>query len=110
MTIQRISFKKLIAIALLSGAFISNSVNADELKEISQMAEQGQQAAALVRINDYLEANPKDAQGMFMKGIILAETGKRDQAITTFTDLTKQYPSLPEPYNKSRLGDPQTIS
>jgi tetratricopeptide (TPR) repeat protein len=74
-------------------------VNADELKDISQLAESGQQAQALERINTYLAANPKDAQAMFMKGIILAESGKRDEAIKAFTDLTQKYPNLPEPYN-----------
>ncbi len=77
----------------------SSIVFADELKDISQMAESGQQAAALERINTYLVANPKDAQAMFMKGIILAESGKRDDAIKSFTDLTEKYPNLPEPYN-----------
>ena len=72
---------------------------ADELKDISQMAENGQQAAALERINTYLAANPKDAQAMFMKGIILAESGKREEAIKSFTELTDKYPNLPEPYN-----------
>ena len=74
-------------------------VHADELKDISKMAESGQQAAALERINTYLAANPKDAQAMFMKGIILAESGKREEAIKAFTDLTEKYPNLPEPYN-----------
>ena len=74
-------------------------VQADELKDISKMAESGQQAAALERINTYLAANPKDAQAMFMKGIILAENGKREEAIKAFTDLTEKYPNLPEPYN-----------
>ncbi|MGB7816126.1 MAG: tetratricopeptide repeat protein [Methylotenera sp.] len=78
---------------------MSLNVFADELKDISQMAEQGQQAAALDRINAYLAANPRDAQAMFMKGIILAESGKRDDAVKTFTDLTEKYPNLPEPYN-----------
>ena len=73
--------------------------SADELKDISQMAENGQQAAALARINTFLAANPKDAQAMFMKGIILAESGKREEAIKSFTDLTEKYPNLPEPYN-----------
>ena len=80
-------------------SFVSITTFADELKDISQMAENGQQAAALERINTYLAANPKDAQAMFMKGIILAESNKRDDAIKAFTDLTEKYPNLPEPYN-----------
>ena len=80
-------------------SFVSITTFADELKDISKMAENGQQAAALERINTYLAANPKDAQAMFMKGIILAESNKRDDAIKAFTDLTEKYPNLPEPYN-----------
>jgi len=89
----------LLAPILLAFSLLAMPAMADELKDISQMADQGQQAAALERINTYLAANPKDAQAMFMKGVILAESGKRDDAIKTFTDLTQKYPNLPEPYN-----------
>ncbi len=89
-----------LAIQFLFALSIATSnVFADELKDISQLSEQGQQAAALERINAYLSANPKDPQAMFMKGIIQVESGKRDDAIKTFTDLTSKYPNLPEPYN-----------
>ena len=74
-------------------------VFAEDLKNISQMAEQGQQGAALDHINAYLVKNPKDAQAMFMKGVFLAELGKREEATKTFIDLTEKYPNLPEPYN-----------
>lgn len=92
-------FKRSIAYSLLALLLTSAHVFADELKDISQLAESGQQAAALERINTYLAANPKDAQGLFLKGIILAESGKRDDAIKAFNDLTQKYPNLPEPYN-----------
>jgi Flp pilus assembly protein TadD/ketosteroid isomerase-like protein len=98
MTIRNLLLLKLLAPIILALSFASFA-HADELKDISQMAESGQQAAALERINTYLAANPKDAQAMFMKGIILAESGKRDDAIKAFTDLTEKYPNLPEPYN-----------
>lgn len=99
MTIHKISLKKYAAPLLLALLFAAAPVSANELKDISSMAEKGQQDAALKRINAYLEANPKDAQGMFTKGIILAESGKRTEAINTFNALTKAYPNLPEPYN-----------
>jgi ketosteroid isomerase-like protein len=35
----------------------------------------------------------------FMKGVILAEQNKTAEAITIFTKLTDDYPTLPEPYN-----------
>jgi Flp pilus assembly protein TadD/ketosteroid isomerase-like protein len=92
-------FQKFLIATVFSFAFASFNVNADELKEISALTEQGQQAAALERINAYLITNPKDPQALFMKGIILVESGKRDDAIKTFTDLTEKFPNLPEPYN-----------
>lgn len=98
MIMRNVLLFKFIAPIVLALSF-SLIATADELKDISQMAESGQQAAALERINKYLAANPKDAQAMFMKGIILAESGKRDEAIKSFTELTEKYPNLPEPYN-----------
>jgi Flp pilus assembly protein TadD len=99
MTIHDILLKKYVVPLLLAVMLSATHAAADELKDISKMVEQGQQEAALKRINTYLEANPKDAQGMFMKGIIQAESGKRSEAIATFNELTKKYPNLPEPYN-----------
>jgi tetratricopeptide (TPR) repeat protein len=98
MKIRHAFLLKIISPLILVLSFAATA-RADELKDISQMAENGQQAAALERINTYLVANPKDAQAMFMKGIILAESGKREEAIKAFTDLTDKYPNLPEPYN-----------
>jgi tetratricopeptide (TPR) repeat protein len=99
MTTHHILRKKFVAPLLLALLFLVTPAIADELKDISAMADKGQQEEALKRIDAYLEANPKDPQGLFTKGIILAESGKRDEAITTFNELTKTYPNLPEPYN-----------
>ena len=93
------SMARLIASLIMALCFASTTTFADELKDISVLADSGQQAAALDRINNYMVANPKDAQAMFMKGIIQAESGKREDAIKTFTELTEKYPNLPEPYN-----------
>ena len=99
MNIPNRSLYKLTFAFLFALSVMTVNVFADELKDISNLSDQGQQAAALERINAYLVANPKDPQAMFMKGIILVESGKRDDAIKTFTDLTSKYPNLPEPYN-----------
>lgn len=83
----------------LSASLFLSTAHADELKDISQMADQGQTAAALDRINVFIGSNPKNAQALFMKGVLLAEQGRRDEAIRTFTDVTEKFPNLPEPYN-----------
>ena len=88
-----------IGFLLLGCLLLLSPVQADELKDIHQLASRGQGAAALKRIDSYISAHPQDVQAQFMKGVILAEQGKRDDAIKTFSELTQKYPNLPEPYN-----------
>lgn len=96
MPVTRSPLPVMLMLAVLS---LHQTARADELKDISQLANQGQQATALSRINSYIATNPKDVQALFMRGVFLAESGKRDEAIKAFTDLTERYPGLPEPYN-----------
>ncbi|MDP3420935.1 MAG: tetratricopeptide repeat protein [Thiobacillus sp.] len=78
---------------------VSAPVLANEVQEINQQFRKGDLAGALDRANRYLVKNPKDAQARFLKGLILADQGKTNDAITVFTALTEDYPELPEPYN-----------
>jgi Flp pilus assembly protein TadD/ketosteroid isomerase-like protein len=74
-------------------------VHADALQDISKQIKQGQHAQALEQVDKYLAGKPKDAQGRFLKGIVLTEMNKPNEAIVVFTKLTEDYPELPEPYN-----------
>ena len=78
---------------------LSLSAHADEIQDINKLFKQGQQEQALGRVNAYLAGKPKDAQARFLKGLILTEQGKTNDAIRTFSELTEDYPELPEPYN-----------
>ena len=78
---------------------ISPPVLADEIQEINQQFLKGDLAGALTRVERVLVTKPQDAQPRFLKGLILAEQGKTDNAIAVFTALTEDYPELPEPYN-----------
>ncbi|MDP3123437.1 MAG: tetratricopeptide repeat protein, partial [Thiobacillus sp.] len=78
---------------------VSAPVLANEVQEINQQFRKGDLSGALDRANRYLAKNPKDAQARFLKGLILADQGKTNDAITVFTALTEDYPELPEPYN-----------
>lgn len=86
-------------VLVVSASFTLSIAHADELKDISQLADQGQTAVAIDKVNAYIVANPKNAQALFMKGVLLAEQGRRDDAIKTFTEVTEKFPNLPEPYN-----------
>jgi len=92
------SIARFVLILSASFAFAATAY-ADELKEISQLADQGQTAVALDRVNTFIAANPKNPQGLFMKGVLLAEQGRREEAIKVFSDVTEKFPNLPEPYN-----------
>jgi len=84
---------------ILAGIVASFSLQADELGEIARQVRNGQHAAALIQANDYLKANPADAQAMFLKGVALSKLNKREEAIRAFITITEKHPNLPEPYN-----------
>lgn len=71
----------------------------DALQEAQQLQKQGQVERALERVDQYLKTRPKDARGRFLRGILLTEQNKPQEAIRVFTELTQDYPELPEPYN-----------
>jgi tetratricopeptide (TPR) repeat protein len=60
---------------------------------------EGKMTQALERVDRYIVAQPKDAQGPFTKGMILSELGRPQEAIKVFINLTEIFPELPEPYN-----------
>jgi tetratricopeptide (TPR) repeat protein len=84
------------ALACFSAISVAQS---NDLQEISKLLRSGQHAQALDRVNQYLAGRPKDAQGRFLKGLILTEQNKTTEAIDILTALAKDYPELPEPYN-----------
>ncbi len=88
-----------LSASVLVACILSSPVFADELKDIFQMADQGQYVTAIEKLNNYISANPKNAQALFMKGVLLAEQGRHDEAIKVFIDVTEKFPTLPEPYN-----------
>ena len=93
------ALSRFIAVAAACIMLAAAPVLADEVQEINQQYRSGNLTGALTRANAYLAKNPKDAQTRFLKGLILADQGKTNDAIAVFTGLTEDYPELPEPYN-----------
>lgn len=89
------------AAVLLGSLALATSAGAqtDEYAEAGKLFRAGQQARALERVDNFLQGNPQDARGRFLKGLILTEQHKQAEAIAVFTGLTEEYPELPEPYN-----------
>jgi hypothetical protein len=86
--------------ALLWGAvLLSTSAYADPLQDANKLFKQGNTAQALEKVEQVLADKPKDAAARFLKGLILTEQNKSDEAIKVFTTLNEDFPELPEPYN-----------
>jgi Flp pilus assembly protein TadD/ketosteroid isomerase-like protein len=87
---------------LFLAATLSVSVTAayaDDYTDVSRLMRTNQYPDAMVKADQYLASKPRDPQMRFLKGVILTETGKTADAISTFTKITEDYPELPEPYN-----------
>jgi tetratricopeptide (TPR) repeat protein len=88
--------------ALLLGLVLRSAVSpaiADSLTDAQRLLKQGLSSQALEKVDAYLAGKPKEAQGQFLKGLILTEMGRPAEAIAVFSKLTEDYPELPEPYN-----------
>ena len=90
------------AIGIVCGvllALLAGTASAQETQEINRLIRAGQLGPAATKVDAMLAKNPKDATARFLKGVILAEQGKSNEAINMFQALTEDYPELPEPYN-----------
>lgn len=86
---------------LAAGLMASGAAHAQQAEhaEVNRLLRAGQHTEALAKADQHLAANPKDVQMRFLKGVVQSESGKVADAMATFTDLTKEFPELPEPYN-----------
>jgi Flp pilus assembly protein TadD len=92
------------ALALCLGLLLAASspafaALAEELSEVTRLHHAGQSEAALERADRYLATKPKDAQMRFLKAVVLADVGKRAEAIALLQQLVQDFPELPEPHN-----------
>jgi tetratricopeptide (TPR) repeat protein len=86
------------ALALALGGPVA-AAPADDLKEAQRLYGQGRLPLALEKVDAYLKTQPREPQGRFLKGLVLTEQKKVQEAIQVFTGLTEDFPELPEPYN-----------
>jgi len=73
----------------------SASAHAEALK----IYRAGERSRALARVDKALNTDPKDTQLRFLRGVLLTELGRRDDAILLFRQMIQDFPELPEPYN-----------
>ena len=97
--LARISVALIASACMLSPAAAQTATDASSYNEVNQLLKQGQAAQALTKADAYIAKNPRDPQMRFLRASILADQGKRTEATEAFTQLTRDYPELPEPYN-----------
>jgi tetratricopeptide (TPR) repeat protein len=95
----RICVATLLAVSVATQPLTGHAQSNTPLAEAKALLQQGQPNQALEKVERILSTNPKDRQALFLKGVILTEMKKLDEAAAVFTRLTEVAPELPEPYN-----------
>lgn len=94
------SIRRLIGLAAVcTSALAANAWAADDASEINRLFAAGQTQEAFARLDALIDAKPRDPAWRFQKGVLLSESQRRDEAAAVFTQLTIDYPDIPEPYN-----------
>ena len=93
------SWSASFSMIVLAASLHVNPARADDYADVNRLLKAGQAAEALNKADQYLAGKPRDPQMRFLKGVILAETGKTSDAVAVFVKLTEEFPELPEPYN-----------
>jgi len=87
--------------ALLAAALACAALQAqvDELAAARAALRKGDIVAAAGAVDRHLALSPQDPRGQFLKGVILADQGRANEAFEVFLVLTQEHPELAEPYN-----------
>lgn len=96
---QVVSVLKTLVFSALVSCFYIADVYADEYYSVTQLIREEQFNKALLAAEQSLAAKPFDPQMRFIKGVIQTKVNHVADAIATFSNLTKDYPHLPEPHN-----------
>ena len=88
-----------LAAALIGAATAAWATPAEDLRDAQKLYSQGKYQPALDKVDAFLKAEPRDPQGRFLKGLVLTEEKRTNEAIQVFSGLTEDFPELPEPYN-----------
>jgi len=87
------------AVLLLALCLVFGNARADDYADVGALLRQGKVDEALAKADAYIAGKPRDPQMRFMRGVILSEQGRGADATIVFTQLTQDFPELPEPYN-----------
>lgn len=95
---MRRSFRLVCLACLLAGLGLPHA-RADGVDDAQALLRKGQASQALERVDGILKQDPKDIRARFLRGVILSEQQKANEAISVFRSVSDDRPELPEPYN-----------
>ncbi len=72
---------------------------ADAVGDTQALLQANKLPEALAAADAHLAQQPADPRLRFIKGVVLRKLGRTDESIAVLTQLTLDYPELPEPYN-----------
>lgn len=72
---------------------------ADDFDDIEKLHRGGQVEEALAKADAAIAAEPRAARLRFLKGVMLVELKRDEEAMRVFEALTQDYPELADPYN-----------
>lgn len=76
---------------------------ADDVADVRALIASGDLASALERVDRALRERPRDPQARFVRGVVLMDLQRDDEAMAVFTDLAQEYPELADPPNNIAL-------
>jgi Flp pilus assembly protein TadD len=88
-----------IVAALAAAVALAAGAQVDALRDARLSLRAGDASGALAAVDKQLAAKPQDADARFLRGVILTELARPNEAFDVFQKLTQDYPELPEPYN-----------
>jgi Flp pilus assembly protein TadD len=88
-----------IVAALAAAVALTAGAQSDPLRDVRLALRAGNATEALAAVDKHLADKPQDADARFLRGVILNELARPDEAFEVFLKLTQDYPELPEPYN-----------
>lgn len=75
------------------------TARANDVADITDLFRSGKQTEALAKIDTLLGSRADRPDLRFLKGTLLVEARRIDEALLVFQLLTEEFPELPEPYN-----------
>ncbi len=76
---------------------------ADAVADVQLLITRADLAGALQRAERAMTAQPQDPRMRFLRGVVLMDLQRNDEALAVFTDLSQEYPELPDPHNNIAL-------